>query len=118
MVSREFWGGVSRHSLCYPRDATEIPLMALFDLTDDIHPASDLGSRGKDLLRQVQNTRRPIVFSQEGSGAAVLVDLDSFQSLMEELELLRDIHRGLADVEAGRVVPHDEARARLLARYS
>lgn len=62
--------------------------MAHFDLTDDIHSASDLGSRGKDL-----------------------------QSLVDELELLRDIRRGLADVEAGRVVPHDEAHARLLARY-
>jgi predicted transcriptional regulator len=35
----------------------------------------------------------------------------------EELELLRDVQRGLADVEAGRVVAHDVARARLLARY-
>ena len=34
-------------------------------------------------------------------------------------ELLRqDIHRGLADAEAGRVVPHEEARLRLLSRYS
>jgi predicted transcriptional regulator len=37
---------------------------------------------------------------------------------LEELELLRDIHRGLADVDAGRVIPHEEARARLMARYS
>lgn len=32
-------------------------------------------------------------------------------------ELLRDVHRGLADVEAGRVVSHDEARARIMAFY-
>jgi len=36
---------------------------------------------------------------------------------LEDLDLLRDVRRGLADIEAGRVVPHDEARARLLARY-
>ncbi len=34
-----------------------------------------------------------------------------------EPDLLTDVQQGLADVEAGRVVPHDEARARLLARY-
>ncbi len=33
-------------------------------------------------------------------------------------DLLRDVHRGLADVEAGRVVSQEDARARLLARYS
>lgn len=68
----------------------------LFDMAEDIHPA----------------------LTQEGKGTAVLVDVDSFQSLLEELELLRDVHRGLADVEAGRVVSHEEARARLMARYS
>ncbi len=44
------------------------------------------------------------------------VDIQSYQS-PEEVDLLRDVHRGLADVEAGRVVPHDEAKARFLARY-
>lgn len=88
-----------------------------FNLTEDIQPASDLQSRAEGLLRQVRDTRRPVVLTEEGKGTAVLVDISTYQSLLEELELLRDVHRGLADVEAGRVVPHDEARARLLARY-
>lgn len=86
------------------------------DLTEDIHPATDLQSKAEGLLRQVQDTRRPIVLTHEGKGAMVLVDIDSYLSLLEELELLRDVHRGLADAEAGRVVPHAEARERLLAR--
>lgn len=88
-----------------------------FYLAEDLQPATDLQSKAEGLLRKVQDTRRPVVLTQEGRGAAVLVDIDSYQSLLEELDLLRDVHRGLADVEAGRVVPHDEARARLLARY-
>jgi predicted transcriptional regulator len=46
------------------------------------------------------------------------VDLETYQGLLEEIELLRDVHRGLADAEAGRTVPHEEAMDRLLARYS
>jgi antitoxin YefM len=87
------------------------------DLTEDICPVADLQSKAEGLLRQVQDTRRPVVLTQAGKGAAVLVDLDTYQSLLEEVELLRDVHQGLADVEAGRVVPHDEARTRLLSRY-
>ena len=87
------------------------------DLTEDIYPAADLQSKAEGLLRQVQDTRRPVVLTQEGKGAAVLVDLDTYQSLLDEVELLRDVHRGLAAIEAGKVVPHDEARARLLSRY-
>lgn len=89
-----------------------------FDMAEDIHPATELPLRGEALLRQVQETRRPIVLTQEGKGAAVLVDVASFQSLIEELDLLRDVHRGLADVEAGRVVSQEDARARLMVRYS
>jgi antitoxin YefM len=90
----------------------------LFDMAEDIHPVADLRAKAEDLLRQVQETRRPIVLTQEGKGTAVLVDVESYQSLLEDLELLRDVHQGLADVEAGRVVSHEEARARLTARYS
>ena len=86
------------------------------DLFEDI-PAADLRTRAEGLLEQIRNTRRPIVLTQEGEDAAVLVDIESYRSLLEELELLKDAHRGLADIEAGRVVPHEEVRARLLDRY-
>ena len=87
------------------------------DLTQDVHPTADLQAKAESLLKQIQDTRRPVVLTQEGKGAAVLVDIETYQSLLEELELLRDVHRGLAAIEAGRVVPHEEARARILGRY-
>jgi antitoxin YefM len=85
---------------------------------EDTQPASELESKARELLRQVQQTRRPVVLTESGKGTAVLVDFESYLDLLEEVELLRDVHRGLADVEAGRVVPHEVVRARLLARYS
>jgi predicted transcriptional regulator len=36
---------------------------------------------------------------------------------ISELKLLRDIQIGLADVEAGRVIVHDEVRELLHQRY-
>jgi antitoxin YefM len=97
----------------------EVLLMArrAFDLPEDAQPAADLQTQAEGLLRKVQDTGRPVLLTQEGKGTAVLVDIHTYQSLLEELDVLRDVHRGLSDVEAGRVVSHDEARARLLARY-
>jgi prevent-host-death family protein len=89
-----------------------------YDLSEEIHPAADLQSQAEGLLKWVQETRRPVVLTEQGKGAAVLVDIESYRSLLDEVELLRDVHRGLADVRAGRVVPHEEARERLLARYA
>jgi hypothetical protein len=47
----------------------------------------------------------------------LLLHLQLSPSAKEEIELLRDICQGLADAEAGRVTPHTEVKARLLARY-
>lgn len=86
------------------------------DLFEDV-TATDLRVRMESLLERVRSTRRPVVVTEAGKDAAVLVDLASYRSLLNEIDLLRDIHRGLADVEAGRVTPHEEAMAGLLNRY-
>jgi prevent-host-death family protein len=91
---------------------------AKYDLMEDSHPAAELQSQAAGLLKRVQDTRRPLVLTEQGEGTAVLVDFDSYRVLLDELDLLRDVHRGLADVRAGRVVPHEEARTRLLSRYA
>lgn len=87
------------------------------NLESDIQPVSDFRANAAAMLKQVRESGRPLVLTQNGRGAAVLVDIRAYQALIDENELLADIRSGLADVAAGRTVPHDEARERLLARY-
>jgi prevent-host-death family protein len=87
------------------------------DLENDIQPVSDFRANAATMIKRVRRSRRPLVLTQKGRGAAVLLDLNSYQSLIDELDLLRDIHRGLDDEASGRVVPHEKARRRLLQRY-
>jgi hypothetical protein len=47
---------------------------------------------------------------------AVLLDIRTYQDLLEELEELRDVQRGLDDVAAGRTVSHADVVATLDAR--
>lgn len=60
----------------------------------------------RKLERIAAGTRRSKSFL---AGEAVSAYVD------RELEIVEGIKRGLADVEAGRVVPHDEAMAELYA---
>jgi len=87
------------------------------DLEADIQPVSDFRAQAASMLQQVRETGRPIVLTQRGRGSAVLLDLRSYQAMLDELELLRDIHRGLADAAAGRVVEHDSVLEQLKDRY-
>ena len=45
-----------------------------------------------------------------------LPDNATIEDLMHELYELRSIERGLADMAAGRLTPHDEAKERVLVR--
>ena len=56
------------------------------------------------LAELAQHTRRTRSFLA-GEAIADYVD--------RELEIVAGIHRGLADMEAGRVIPHDEAMRQL-----
>ncbi len=81
-------------------------------------PVSELGANSTAILDLVRQTRRPVALRQEGRDIAVVVDIESYQSLLDEIDLLRDIQVGLADVEAGRVIAHEEVRDLLHARYT
>jgi len=83
-------------------------------LDEDIRPLSEFRAGVASFVRQVHDTRRPMVLTQRGRGVAVLVDIREFEAMCERLALLEDIASAEADIAAGRVLPHDEAKARVL----
>ena len=86
------------------------------DPESDIQPISDFRANTSAMLEQVRETGRPLVLTRRGRGAAVVLDIAAYRNLLDELEELRDVQRGLADIEAGRVVDHKDVEARIAAR--
>lgn len=84
-------------------------------LDEDIRPVTEFRSHTAKLIEQVQRTKRALVLTQRGHGAAVVVDVGEYERLLDELELLRDLHAAEGQVARGEAVPHDEARARVRA---
>ncbi len=89
---------------------------AALDLTDDIKPISEFRANAAALLKQVQATGRPMVITQHGRSAAVLVDVQSYQQMTEELDTLRDIAAARAQYAAGGVTSHSDLMGQALAR--
>lgn len=90
----------------------------LLNLSDDIQPISAFRANAAALIKQVQETGRPVVITQHGHSAAVLLDVQTYQDLTEELETLQEIAEGRADHAAGKVVEHGELMAKLRSRAS
>jgi PHD/YefM family antitoxin component YafN of YafNO toxin-antitoxin module len=78
---------------------------------------SDLATDAATLLSRLRETGRPLMIAEGGHHSAVLMDVEVYRALLDEIATLRDIRQGLQDVASGRLTPHEEAKARLLARY-
>lgn len=75
---------------------------------DDIRPASDLKSKAGQLLRQVQGTGRPILLTQKGKPAAVLVNVKEFTERLASKKLERLLNQAEAEMAQGKGRDLDE----------
>jgi prevent-host-death family protein len=65
------------------------------------------------VVRRLREHRRPVVITQSGKPAAVLLSPEEFDRLIYRARFLEAVGEGLADADAGRVVS-DEALGKLL----
>ena len=83
----------------------------------DIKPVSEFRANAAELIEQVKNSGRPLVLTQRGHSAAVLLDVADYAQLIEELELLRDVRTAVQQIEAGKGIPNRQAKAELRKRF-
>jgi prevent-host-death family protein len=67
-------------------------------------------------LDQVRETKRPLVLTQHGKSAAVVLDVEAYEALMDEVELVRDIRQARAELARGEGITHEEVMKALRAR--
>ena len=82
----------------------------------DIRPLSEVRGSMASFIKQVRDTKRPLVITQHGKGVAVLLGAEEFEKMQERIELLSDVHTSLSQLAKGQGVPHDEALDSLLKR--
>jgi len=77
-------------------------------LETDIRPISYLKSHAADLLKQVNETQRPVIITQNGEPRAVLQDPASYQNMRNAIGLLKLIGQGEEAIREGRFKTQDE----------
>ena len=73
--------------------------------TQSIRPISYLKANTAEVLRQVNDTREPMVITQNGEARAVVQDVASYEQLQESLAVLKLIAQGKRSWEAGESRP-------------
>ena len=62
--------------------------MQRLKIDQDIRPLSEVRTGIANFIKQVHDTKRPLVITQHGKGVAVLIDAHEYETMQEKLELL------------------------------
>jgi prevent-host-death family protein len=86
-------------------------------ISEDIVPVSEFKAQAAEFLRRVAETGQPLVITQNGKAAGVLLAPADFDRLTERATFVTAVEQGIADADAGRLSPHDEVAARMRQRF-
>jgi prevent-host-death family protein len=67
----------------------------------DIIPITDLRQDASGVVRRAADTQQPVFITQRGRATAVVVSARAYERTQHELEILRLLARGEAEIEAG-----------------
>ena len=81
--------------------------------SEDLVPLSDLKVNPGRVVKHMTEAHRPVLLTSRGRGVAVVQSISDYEKAEEERAFMRAVVAGLADLEAGREVSLDEAKARL-----
>ena len=89
----------------------------MLDLANDIRSLSDFKRNTLDLLNRLRKTGHPLVLTINGKAALVVQNAEAYQTLLDRVEAIEGIQRGLADVNAGRTKPARQVFDRLRRKH-
>lgn len=82
----------------------------------DVLPVTEFRANTSAMLTRMHASKRPMVLTQHGRSAAVVMDVDVYEQLIDEIELLRDLHIAESQIARGEGIPHEQVVAELRER--
>jgi prevent-host-death family protein len=86
-------------------------------VAEDILPIGEFKTRLAEKIRGLEARGRPLIVTQNGRAAAVLMSPREFDRLTARAQFMAAVQEGLDDEEAGRGVSDQELGSRLDARF-
>jgi prevent-host-death family protein len=107
---------ISRRLLLQDHKKTKLSPLTLggtVRYSTQIRPISYLKANAADVLRELEELRKPMIITQNGEAKAVLQDVASYEETQETLALLKILALGSQQVERGEIKPLRGVASRL-----
>jgi PHD/YefM family antitoxin component YafN of YafNO toxin-antitoxin module len=87
-------------------------------LIEDVKPISYIKTNAADMLAYINESKNPIVITQNGEARGVMLDIESYQRMTDALVLMKLIERAESDIKSGATKSHTQVFARLEEKLS
>jgi prevent-host-death family protein len=86
-------------------------------ISENFVPVSEFKAQAADWLRKLAESGAPVIITQNGKPAGVLLSPEAFDALTEQARFVAAVEEGLADAQAGRIHTHADVAARMKSRF-
>ena len=86
-------------------------------LQNDIKPITYLKSRASDILKQINETHRPMIITQNGEAKAVIQDPQSYENMKNTISLLKLLSFSEEDIQKNNLLEEEEVFAEIEALF-
>jgi len=82
-------------------------------ISKDIEPLSEFRKKSADFVKRLKKEKQPIILTQHGKSAAVLMDVSEYERYRNKMEMLEDLLEAKQQVEQGNSYSMAESKERI-----
>jgi antitoxin YefM len=90
--------------------------MKNISISNDIVPIAEFKSSISKCFKNLKNTGHPLVITQNGKPAGVLMSPNDYDELVYRKSLIDSVERGLSDANSGRIYSNEDIKRELISR--
>jgi prevent-host-death family protein len=87
------------------------------NVLEDVCPISEFRENAATLVAKVRADNRPLIITQYGKSSAVLVSAESYQELLDKIQILSEIAESEAEIISGKGIEQDDFFNQLKDNY-
>jgi prevent-host-death family protein len=86
------------------------------NLKEDIKPISYIKTNAADMIDYINDRKNPIVITQHGEARGVLLDVESYQNMVNALSIMKLLQVSEKSIQDGRVYDNEEVFSSIRAK--
>jgi prevent-host-death family protein len=87
------------------------------NIKEDIKPISYVKSHAAEIIKNINDNRRPVIITQNGEAKGVFIDSESYKKMRDTISMMKLIILAENDIARGKVTPQEKVFEKLDKKF-